>query len=117
MVPEPDGQPAAPPEAQLTLASTRLVIGRPATFGGTGCPAGDRADFRMVSVASGGDATGSGQALGGAVAGDDARWSFVASVPDLPGGPAWATAVCSNPATGVVVFAYPRVPLQLVTAD
>ena len=116
MVPEPDGLPAAPPEAQLTLASTRLVIGHPATFGGTGCPTGDRADLRIASAASGPDTAGSGPALGGAVAGDDARWSFVASVPDLPDGPAWATAVCADPATGAVVFAYPRVPLQLVTA-
>jgi len=113
-VPDPEGQPPGPPEAQLTLASTRLVLGRPATFGGTGCPAGNRGDLRIVSGVTGRVQPSSGPALGGAVAGDDNRWSFEATVADLPGGPAWATAVCTDP-SGAVVFAYPRVPVQLVT--
>jgi hypothetical protein len=111
---DPIGQAPAAPEAQLTLASTTLTVGQTTTFGGTACPPGGRGQVWIVFDPAA--SPPSAPPLGGGIAGDDARWSFVTTVPDLMDGSAWTVATCTD-AAGSLLFSYPRVALHLVAAS
>lgn len=115
-LPDPMVQTASPPGAQLTLASTTLVVGETMEFAGTACPAGDRGNLGILPDRIVTRSNGQPDYIDSAVAGDDGRWSFSATVPATVVGSAWTIANCEDTNTGTIVFTYPRVPISVKAA-
>jgi len=115
-LPDPMVQTASPPGAQLTLASTTLVVGETTEFAGTACPPGDRGNLGILPDRTVTRSNGQPDYIASGVAGEDGRWSFAAPVPDSVVGSAWTIANCEDTNTGTIVFTYPRVPVTVKPA-
>jgi len=114
--PDPQVPTPSPSDAQLTLASTTLVVGETTEFAGTACPPGDRGNLGILPDRTVTRSNGQPDYIASGVAGDDGRWSFSAPVPDSVVGSAWTIANCEDTNTGTIVFTYPRVPVTVKPA-